>query len=57
MFLCKAFTSEALEHLVFEDLLKHCPGLEDRLTNSSEDEVELIADLVRFQSSLDLVKS
>ena len=41
---------------MFEDLLKHCPGLEDRLTNSSEDEVELIADLVRFQSSLDLVK-
>ena len=35
------------EESVFSDLLKICPGLEDRLVKSSEGEVELIADLVR----------
>jgi len=40
--------SEALEHFVFEDLLMYCPGLEDKLAKSSEEEVELIADLVLF---------
>jgi hypothetical protein len=34
------------EDSVFLDLLKICPGLEERLTNSSEEEIELIADLV-----------
>jgi hypothetical protein len=32
---------------VFHELLKMCPGLEDRLTSSSEEEIGLIADLVR----------
>ena len=48
LLLIKLLASEALEHFVFEDLLMHCPGLEDKLAKSSEEEVELIADLVLF---------
>jgi hypothetical protein len=37
---------EIREDHVFKELLKICPGLQDRLTNGSEEEIELVADLV-----------
>ena len=43
---------ERREHRVFRSLLSAVPGLEDRLVNSSEEEVRMIADLVRFFSRL-----
>jgi hypothetical protein len=38
---------ELREDLVFQSLLTICPGLEERITNSSEDEIDMISDLVR----------
>jgi hypothetical protein len=37
---------EIREHLIFMELLKLCPDLEERLLNSSEEEVEILAELV-----------
>jgi len=37
---------EIREYLVFMELLKMCPGLEDRLVKGDEEETELVADLV-----------
>jgi hypothetical protein len=37
---------ELREDIVFQELLKICPGLEKRLTDSSEEEIELVTDLV-----------
>jgi hypothetical protein len=44
MFLLPA--REIRERLLFMELMKLCPGLEERILASSEEEVELIADLV-----------
>jgi hypothetical protein len=38
---------ELREQLVFKALLKMCPGLEERLLKSSEEELDFISDLVR----------
>ena len=37
------------EESVFLELLSICPGLEERLTNSTEEEIGFIADLVSTQ--------
>jgi len=34
------------EDVVFKDLIKMCPGLAERLKKSSDEEVEVISDLV-----------
>lgn len=39
---------EHREDSIFQDLLKMCHGLEERLLASSPEEIELIADLVMF---------
>ena len=36
------------EHRIFKQLLQMVPGLEQRLMNSPEEELVLVADLVRF---------
>jgi hypothetical protein len=41
---------ERREHRVFTKLLQMIPGLEERIMNSSEEEVGFIADLVRIQN-------
>ena len=40
------FSSDAHEESVFQELLKICDGLQEKLLASSEEEVELVADLV-----------
>jgi hypothetical protein len=40
------FIRECREHHVFMELLKLCPDLEERLVNASEEESELLTDLV-----------
>ena len=42
------FSSDACEESVFQELLKICDGLQEKLLASSEEEVELVADLVSF---------
>ena len=39
---------ERQEHRVFDNLLRMVPGLQDRLTECTEDELNHIADLVRL---------
>ena len=41
-----AIHREIREELVFKELLKLCPDLEERIMNNSEEEVGIIADLV-----------
>jgi hypothetical protein len=41
---------ERREHRVFTKLLQMIPGLEERIMNSSGEEVGFIADLVRIQN-------
>ena len=43
-------TREHQEEQVFRDLLKFCYGPEERLSHSSAEEVELIADLVSMHA-------
>ncbi len=45
---------EIRERLVFMDLLKICPGLETRLTEGSEEDVEYTASLVSQSCADDL---
>ena len=44
----KRIYRERREHRVFQELLKSVPGLEERLLQGSEEEVDIIADLVNF---------
>lgn len=39
-------TRERREHFVFQELLKICPGLQERLVDSSEEEVKILAGLI-----------
>jgi hypothetical protein len=39
---------ERREHIVFRSLLQMVPGLEERLTESSEDDIIHIAELVSY---------
>jgi hypothetical protein len=41
---------EVREFAVFKALLKQCPGLQERLLNSHDEEIELVADLVSTPS-------
>lgn len=43
---------ERREHRVFSSLLTCIPGLEDRLMNSSPEEIRMIGDLVRHPCHL-----
>lgn len=31
---------------MFQELLKQCPGLKDRLLNNSDEEIDMVAELV-----------
>jgi hypothetical protein len=42
---------ERREHRVFTKLLQMIPGMEERIMNSSEEEVTFVADLVRAPTS------
>ena len=42
------FRRERREHRVFQELLRSVPGLEERLLQGPEEEVDTIADLVNF---------
>ena len=42
------FFRERREHRVFQELLKSVPGLEERLMEGSEEEVDIVAELVSF---------
>ena len=42
------FLRERREHRVFQELLRSVPGLEERLLQGPEEEVDTIADLVNF---------
>lgn len=42
---------ERREHRIFEHMLTTIPGLQDRLMDSSEEEIRLVADLVRVSSA------
>ena len=44
------FSRERREHQVFEELLRSIPGLEERLVQGSEDEVDVVAELVSIWS-------
>ena len=41
------FQREHREHCVYQELLKAVPGLEERLVNGSEEELAIVAELVR----------
>ena len=46
--LMSSCSSEVREQSVFSQLLEICDGLEQRLLDSSEEEIYLMADLVSF---------
>ena len=48
MVLTKGSFRERWEHRVFEELLRSVPGLEERLLHGSEEEVDIVAELVSF---------
>jgi hypothetical protein len=48
--LMACFGRELREHRIFLELLKICPDLEEKLLSGSAEEVELLADLVRYCS-------
>ena len=39
---------ERREHRIFQELLGSVPGLEERLLHGSEEEVDIVAELVNF---------
>jgi hypothetical protein len=45
--------SERRERFLFTELLRMCPGLEERILGTSEDEIELIANLVSSTLNID----
>jgi hypothetical protein len=48
LFIMLFLPREMREHRIFQTLLRMVPGLESRIMSSSDDEVRLVADLVRI---------
>ena len=48
MVLIRGSFRERREHRVFQELLRLVPGLEERLLHGSEEEVDIVAELVNL---------